>query len=277
MREKVKLILGVLIIAVLLVLIGWIVYNGVSYATDNVEHPVVSFEVKDKGTVSVELYPEYAPNTVANFIALANSGYYNDKLVYGKDNVCLYVGRSDDEQETEETTTESEDEENDEEDKKTVPMVSYIDDSIETGSDEDYQYEIDGEFIANGFEQNTLKHEKGVLSLNRYDYSYYGLTEESYNSGSAQFSVMMSDESNLNGVYCAFGKVIEGLDILEEIYNNAEVVVEESTEQEENAEINTETDTEETEEQDEEEDNSIKKFVSMPVISNVNVDTIIAF
>lgn len=38
-----------------------------------VKNPIVTMEVKDFGTIKLELYPEMAPDTVANFIALANS------------------------------------------------------------------------------------------------------------------------------------------------------------------------------------------------------------
>lgn len=107
-----------------------------------------------------------------------------------------------------------------------------------------------GEFIANEFQQNTLRHEKGVISLNRSDYSSYGLTEEGYNSGSAKFSVMMQESSNLNGVYCAFGKVIEGLDILEKIYHETQIAQAEEGEEE----------------------SSIKEFANMPVITNASVE-----
>ena len=56
----------------------------------------------------------------------------------------------------------------------------------------DYKYEIDGEFVANNFRQNTLKHEKGVVSLVRADYTkqMQTLVSESYNSGSSQFTIL---------------------------------------------------------------------------------------
>lgn len=95
-----------------------------------------------------------------------------------------------------------------------------------------------------------MRHEKGVISLNRSDYSSYGLTKEGYNSGSAQFSIMMQENSNLNGVYCAFGKVIEGLEILEKVYNEVQI-----------AEI-----------KEGAEESSIKEFASMPVITNASVE-----
>lgn len=234
MKEKFKIILLSIVAVVLVVLIGLVVANYVKATNYDVQNPLATFELKDYGSVKIELYPEYAPNTVSNFIALINAGYYNDKVVYGKDNGAIYMARN-------------------AEDNVQAPKVSLIDKEVAEDSEDNYEYEINGEFIANGFEQNTLRHEKGVISLNRSDYSSYGLKEEGYNSGSAQFSVIMQDSSNLNGLYCGFGKIVEGMDIIEKIYNEAEVV-----------------DPEEGEESNEED---IKKFSIMPIISNASVET----
>lgn len=232
MKEKVKLIIGIIIVVILIGLIGILGYNGIKAKQDKVQNPVATFELQDYGTIKIELYPEYAPNTVTNMIALIEAGYYNNKVIYGKDDVALYMARN-----------------ANEEDSK-GPMLSLIDNSVEADSENDYEYEINGEFIANDFEQNTLRHEKGTISLNRSDYSSYGLKEEGYNSGKAQFSVIMQDSANLNGVYCAFGKIIEGLDILEKIYNEGQV----------------------TEAEEGQEQGSIQKFANMPIITNATVE-----
>lgn len=250
MKEKIRILIGIIIAIMLIGVIGFVSYNAVNVKKTKQSHPVATFELENYGTVKMELYPEYAPNTVTNFIALINSGYYNNKVLFGKDKICLYMGR---------------DSEEDEE----GPKASLIDSSIEKDSETDYKYEINGEFIANGFETNTLRHDKGVISLNRYDYSYYGLKEESYNSGNAQFSIMMEDASNLNGVYCAFGKIVEGLDVLENVYNNAEIAVKEDTEE---AEENSE-EVEDEHNHDEEDENSIKEFATAPVITSATVET----
>ena len=103
--------------------------------------------------------------------------------------------------------------------------------------------------------------EKGIISLNHSDYSSYGLKEEGYNSGSSQFSVMMGDDvGNLNGMYCAFGKITEGMDVLEKIYNEAEIQKDET---EAGAEETTQT---------EEDDESVKEFANKPVITNASVE-----
>jgi peptidyl-prolyl cis-trans isomerase B (cyclophilin B) len=72
------------------------------------------------------------------------------------------------------------------------------------GSDE----RIPGEFAQNGWRQNTLKHTRGVISMARaYD----------PNSASSQFFIMHEDAPHLDGAYAAFGKVVEGMDTVDEI------------------------------------------------------------
>lgn len=68
---------------------------------------------------------------------------------------------------------------------------------------------IPGEFAANGF-NNPLKHERGVLSMAR---------AMDPNSASSQFFIMHQDAPHLDGQYAAFGKVLEGMDVVDEIAN----------------------------------------------------------
>lgn len=68
-------------------------------------------------------------------------------------------------------------------------------------------YSIKGEFKANGF-NNTLRHTKGVLSMAR---------SMMPNSAGSQFFVMHEDSPHLDGQYAAFGKVIEGIEVVDEI------------------------------------------------------------
>ena len=68
-------------------------------------------------------------------------------------------------------------------------------------------YSIKGEFSANGF-KNDLKHEKGVLSMAR---------AIDPNSAGSQFFVMHEFSPHLDGQYAAFGKVIEGIDVVDKI------------------------------------------------------------
>ena len=96
MNKKVQFVLWILVAVVAVALIG--IY-GVGFVKSKVEgtiHPVVTFEIENHGTVKAELYPEYAPNTVATIVALVKNGFYENKVIYGKDNICLYVGRDTD-------------------------------------------------------------------------------------------------------------------------------------------------------------------------------------
>lgn len=68
-------------------------------------------------------------------------------------------------------------------------------------------YQIKGEFSGNGV-KNPLKHTRGVLSMAR---------SMSPNSAGSQFFIMHQDSPHLDGQYAAFGKVIEGMDVVDQI------------------------------------------------------------
>ena len=70
-------------------------------------------------------------------------------------------------------------------------------------------YSIRGEFTANGF-KNDLRHSRGVLSMAR---------TMAPNSAGSQFFIMHEDSPHLDGQYAAFGKIIEGLDVVDKIAN----------------------------------------------------------
>jgi len=69
-------------------------------------------------------------------------------------------------------------------------------------------YEITGEFPNNGYEKNDVKHVRGVISMAR--------SQEPDSAGS-QFFIMHADSPFLDGEYAAFGKVTEGMDIVDRI------------------------------------------------------------
>ena len=68
-------------------------------------------------------------------------------------------------------------------------------------------YSIKGEFTRNGF-KNTLKHTEGIISMAR---------AKGYNSAGSQFFIMLGTAETLDGKYAAFGKVIDGMDVLRQI------------------------------------------------------------
>ena len=71
-------------------------------------------------------------------------------------------------------------------------------------------YSIKGEFARNGFKQNTLKHTRGVLSMAR---------SMMPNSAGSQFFIMHANAPHLDGDYAAFGMVLEGMDVVDQIAN----------------------------------------------------------
>ncbi len=68
-------------------------------------------------------------------------------------------------------------------------------------------YSIPGEFSANGFE-NNLKHTEGVISMAR---------SQNPNSAGSQFFIMHKNSPHLDGSYAAFGKIIEGMEVVNKI------------------------------------------------------------
>ena len=68
-------------------------------------------------------------------------------------------------------------------------------------------HNIVGEFAVNGF-KNPLSHKRGVISMAR---------SQNYNSASSQFFICHADATFLDGQYAAFGKVIEGIETVDEI------------------------------------------------------------
>lgn len=236
MKKNLKNIILIIISVLLLAVCIFLVVQAIRAKTQKIQNPVLTLEVENYGNIKIELYPEYAPNTVKNIIKLAESGYYNGKVFYGKDDISVYVGRNS-------------------EGNIDYPKLSTIEPNVET--QDDYEYEIEGEFIANNFEANTLKHEKGVVSLVRADYTQITseLKDESYNSGSSQFTILTEDERSLNGLYAAFGRVTEGMEIVEKIYE-----LEGTSKQA-------------AETESAEEATGIKAFTEYPVITKATVET----
>ncbi len=69
-------------------------------------------------------------------------------------------------------------------------------------------YSIKGEFYSNGFKKNDLKHERGVISMAR---------SMMPDSAGSQFFIMHATSPHLDGEYAAFGKVIEGIEVVDAI------------------------------------------------------------
>ena len=213
MKNFEKIILIIIIIAAI-VGIGFLGYGYYQKLTRTVQNPVATIEVENFGTIKVELYPDIAPNTVANFIKLANNGFY-DGLTYHRIVKDFMVQGGD----KEGTGSGS-------------PTLGDL-----KGEENDEKYSIKGEFVQNGFNKNDIRFEKGVIAMARSDYSSMGMTEEGYNSAGSQFFIMTKDNASLNGQYAAFGKVIEGLDVLDKL-NETEVKPAESERSEASTPVN---------------------------------------
>lgn len=194
--KKFKTIYLVIIILVILALIATLCYGYYKKYTMEVKNPIVTMEVENFGTIKIELYPELAPETVANFVTLANNGFYNNLTFHRVVSGFMIQGGDPNGDGT------------------GTPTINALKNNGDTT-----KYSITGEFIANGYNKNTLKHEEGVISMARSDYTSYSstLAEESYNSAGSQFFIMTEANTSLDGYYAAFGKVIEGLDIVHKI------------------------------------------------------------
>ncbi len=131
----------------------------------------VKVEMENGGSFVMELYPEYAPQTVQNFVDLVEDGFYDG-----------------------------------------VGFHRVIDGFMAQGGDPEGTgmggsgTNIPGEFAANGFPQNTLSHQRGVVSMAR---------SQNPDSASSQFFICYDDASFLDGQYAAFGKVIEGMEVVD--------------------------------------------------------------
>ncbi len=137
------------------------------------EHPKIRIVVKEYGAMEAELYPEMAPLTVANFVKLANEKFFDGLIFHRVISGFMLQGGG------------------------------YYEDMSEKDTPA-----IRGEFRANGFAQNTLKHTRGVLSMAR---------TMDPNSASSQFFIMHKNSPHLDGQYAAFGKVVAGDEVIDKI------------------------------------------------------------
>ncbi|MGX8705487.1 MAG: peptidylprolyl isomerase [bacterium] len=136
-------------------------------------NPIVTIEMENGGVIKAELYPEVAPNTVANFVNLVEKGFYNGLIFH-----------------------------------RVIPgFMIQGGDPQGTGMGGP-GYTIKGEFARNGYKQNTLKHTRGVLSMAR---------SMMPNSAGSQFFIMHANAPHLDGDYAAFGIVLEGMDVVDQI------------------------------------------------------------
>ena len=133
---------------------------------------MVIIEMENGAKIKIELDRTAAPNTVNNFLSLANKGFYNGLIFH-----------------------------------RVIPgfmIQGGCPDGTGMGGP---GYCIKGEFKLNGV-KNNLSHKRGVLSMAR---------AQSPNSAGSQFFIMHADGEFLDGQYAAFGKVLEGMDVVDQI------------------------------------------------------------
>ena len=127
----------------------------------------------DLGQITVELRPDKAPATVENFLSLVESGFYNGLIFHRVIKGFMIQGGG------------------------MTPQF-----------DQKPCKAIRGEFIANGFMANDLKHKRGTLSMAR---------TSDPDSASSQFFIMHEDAPHLDAQYAAFGQVTEGMEVVDKI------------------------------------------------------------
>ena len=219
---------NILKIIILILIIGFIVFLCYGYykkSTQEIKNPIVTMEVEKFGKVKIELYPDLAPDTVSNFVKLTENGFYNgltfhrvikDFMIQGGDSNGDGTG---------------------------LPKLSDLNKEIQKDSEQDKEYCITGEFAANGYKNNNLNLTAGTIAMARSDYTAYSstLSKESYNSGGSQFFIMTTDNyTGLSGIYAGFGKVIEGMDVINAIASVEVKANQEETQGEENSSSNAE-------------------------------------
>ncbi len=137
------------------------------------KHPIIQITIRELGTMTAELYPEKAPKTVENFLALIERGFFSGLIFHRVIKGFMIQGGGFDE--------------------------SFTQQEAEA---------IRGEFLANGFMQNDLRHTRGVLSMAR---------TSDPDSASSQFFIMHKDAPHLDAQYAGFGKLTDGFDVLDKI------------------------------------------------------------
>lgn len=251
--KKFGKILLILIVVALIIAIAFVTVNFTMSKVNKKDNPVVKIEFEGYGTVEIELYPNKAPNTVKNFIRLAQRGYYDGKTITDIEDGLIRGGLIETTNESGEAVTEG-------------AKISNLKDLAEGETDK--AYSIKGEFVQNGFNDNTLSHSRGVISMYRSSYGQYqqefamvqmmGYTDYAdtlynklYDSQSSGFFILTEDNTGFDGTFTAFGKVSKGMEVIDTI---SKVELQKTTKEDGTEETTT-------------------KPVTAPVIKKVTVDT----
>ena len=163
---------------IIILFISLILLTG---CNEDIQNPIVTMEIKDYGTITIELYPGDAPNTVANFVNLVEDGFY-DGLTFHR----------------------------------SVPGFVLQGGDPNGNGTGGPGYTIKGEFSSNGYTKNKISHTRGVISMAR---------SRDNDSAGSQFFIVLDDSAtySLDGLYAGFGRVTEGMDIIDEIVANEKI------------------------------------------------------
>lgn len=167
------------IVSVLLVLCFFALTGCGKEESEDKSMVYAEIEMENGGVIKLELYHDIAPITVDNFVKLAESGFYDGVIFHRVISGFMIQGGDPD--------------------------------GNGTGGP---GYTIKGEFTSNGVE-NNISHVRGVISMARQSNPYNEAL--AYNTAGSQFFIMHADHTYLDGQYAAFGKVTEGMDIVDAI------------------------------------------------------------
>ncbi|MBQ8953982.1 MAG: peptidylprolyl isomerase [Clostridia bacterium] len=145
-------------------------------------YPNVTITMENGEEIHLELYPDIAPNTVANFVELAQSGFYDGVIFH-----------------------------------RVIPGFMIQGGDPQGTGQGGPGFTIKGEFTANNF-NNNLSHTRGVISMARRG-SGAGGNNQGYDTAGSQFFIMHADYPSLDGQYAAFGRVTdeESMTVVNEI------------------------------------------------------------
>lgn len=198
--KKVCLKIGIVVVSIMIIIVGFLFVRA---KTSKKTNPIATIQIEGYNQpIKIELDPQSAPNAVANFIKLANSEFYtNCKMTIDDNEISVDESME----------------------KATLSNITEY-------PQNDYVYGIKGDSLYNG-QENLILHNKGVILMetNMGNFTSY---EDYFNSANCRFSILTSNASSTNGTSIAFGKVIEGMDVIDEISaSNADKNKSESSEE----------------------------------------------
>ena len=156
----------------------------ISEGTTIVPYPSVTITMENGKEIHLELYPDIAPNTVANFVKLVQSGFYDGVIFH-----------------------------------RVIPGFMIQGGDPQGSGQGGPGFTIEGEMLANGH-CNMLSHTRGVISMARRG-SGAGGNNQGFNTAGSQFFIMDEDYPSLDGMYAAFGRVTDedSMSVVKEIAN----------------------------------------------------------